>query len=57
MAVEEGIWEKEIDFHVQTSGFLGQEDDDGEPSGWSYLSAAVLQYNYGSERYRILVNV
>lgn len=40
MAVEEGIWEKKI--HVQTLGFFGQEEHDGEPFAWSYLSAAVL---------------
>lgn len=41
--------EKDSNFHIQTSVFLGQEEDDCVLSGWSYLSAAVLQCNYGGE--------
>lgn len=57
MAMEEGIWEKRIHFLIQTSVFLGQEEDDWVPSGSSHLSGAVLQYDLGSEVDGILVSI
>lgn len=57
IAVEEGMWEKRIHFHIETLVFFGQEEDDCVPSGWNYLSAAVLQYNYDSEGDGVLVSI
>lgn len=57
IAVQEGMWEKRIHFPVETIVFFGQEEDDCVPSGWNYLSAAVLQYNYNSERNGVLVSI
>lgn len=56
IAVEEGMWEKRIHFHIETLVFFGQEED-CVPSGWNYLSAAVLQYNYDSEGDGVLVSM
>lgn len=49
--------EEDSNFNIQTSVFLGQEEDDCVLSGWSYLSAAVLQYNYGSRRDGVLLSI
>lgn len=52
-----GMGEEDSNFHIQTSVFLGQEEDDCVLSGCSYLSAAVLQYNYGSGRDGVLLSI